>query len=167
MDTPDQAKGIAVSGNYVYVADYIAGLQIIDISNIASASIIKTVNTPGRANYVSVYNNYAFVSGSYDTDGGFVYLQIIDISNPSSASIIKTIHPPNPATSRSTIMNNYCYLADTTSGLVIIDINTISSSKIVKTIPTSDIARSVAVKDNYAYVADYEAGLQIIELWPK
>ena len=38
-DTPGQARGVYVSGNYAYVADYTSGLQIIDISTPASLTL--------------------------------------------------------------------------------------------------------------------------------
>src|SRR5262245_59724435 len=39
-DTPDQALEVAVSGTVAYVADRISGLQIIDISNPASPTLV-------------------------------------------------------------------------------------------------------------------------------
>ena len=35
-DTPGQAKGVAVSGNYAYVADWDHGLRVVNISNPAA-----------------------------------------------------------------------------------------------------------------------------------
>ena len=49
VDTPGNARGMAVSGTYAYVADDDSGLQVIDITNPASPQIVGSVDTPGEA----------------------------------------------------------------------------------------------------------------------
>jgi hypothetical protein len=46
-DTPGYALGVAVSGNYAYVADYDAGLQVIDVSDPANPRRVGGYDTPG------------------------------------------------------------------------------------------------------------------------
>ena len=65
VDTPGGAWGVAVSGDYAYVADYLSGLQVIDITTPASAQIVGSVDTPSEARGVAVSGNYAYVA-----DGG-------------------------------------------------------------------------------------------------
>src|SRR5687767_8751998 len=58
-DTSGTAVGVAVSGNYAYVADYTAGLQVIDVSNPASPQRVGGYDTSGLASGVAVSGNYA------------------------------------------------------------------------------------------------------------
>ena len=82
VDTPGDARGVIVSGNYVYVADSGSGLQVIDITTPASPQIVGSVNTPGSANGVAVSGNYAYVADEYSG------LQVIDIRRASSTEIV-------------------------------------------------------------------------------
>jgi len=76
-NTPNFAYGVEVVGNYAYVADYSAGLQIIDVSDPANPTLAGSYNTPGSSFGVTVSGNYAYVANSPT-------LQIIDISNPAN-----------------------------------------------------------------------------------
>jgi hypothetical protein len=56
---------VAVSGHYAYVADWDAGLQVIDVSDPANPRRVGGYDTPGYALGVAVSGNYAYVA-----DGG-------------------------------------------------------------------------------------------------
>src|SRR3989339_1257836 len=60
--TPDAAFGVYVSGNYVYVADWASGLQIINISNPASPTLTGSYDTPVNPGGVYVSGDYAYVA---------------------------------------------------------------------------------------------------------
>ncbi len=62
FDTPTWAWGVAVSGNYTYVADADAGLRIINISNPASPFEEGYYNTPVGAYGVAISGNYAYMA---------------------------------------------------------------------------------------------------------
>jgi len=103
-DTPGYAYDVAISSSYAYVADSGSGLQIIDISNPASPSIVGTYNTPGYAYGVAISSSYAYVAD------GELGLQIIDVSNPASPSIVGTYNTPDYATGVA-ISGSYAYVA--------------------------------------------------------
>ena len=56
-----EAYGVAVSGNYAYVADG-AGLEVIDVSNPANPQRVGGYDTSGYAYGVAVSGNYAYVA---------------------------------------------------------------------------------------------------------
>jgi hypothetical protein len=72
-DTGGMAWGVAVAGNYAYVADFNAGLQVIDVSNPANPVLVGGYDTSGWANGVAVSDNYAYVA---DAEWGLVILQL-------------------------------------------------------------------------------------------
>jgi hypothetical protein len=80
-DTPGDAWGVAVSGNYAYVAAASSGLRIIDITNPSAPTETGFYDTPGNAYGVAVSGNFAFVA---DRTGG---LLVIDVSNPAAPSL--------------------------------------------------------------------------------
>ena len=61
-DTPGYAFGVAVAGNYAYVADDEAGLRVISIADPAHPSEVGYYVTPGDAYGVAVAGNYAYVA---------------------------------------------------------------------------------------------------------
>ena len=73
-----QQGTLALSGNYAYLADSGAGLQVIDVSNPANPQRVGGYYTNGFAIGVAVSGNYAYVA---DYDAG---LQVIDVSNPTN-----------------------------------------------------------------------------------
>jgi DNA-binding beta-propeller fold protein YncE len=62
---------VAVAGAYAYVADYEAGLQIIDVSDPAAPVRVGGYDTSGGAYGVAVAGRYVYVA---DDGGGLVIL---------------------------------------------------------------------------------------------
>ena len=56
-NTSGRAYGVAVSGNYAYVLDYDAGLQVIDVSNPANPQRVGGYDYGGNALGVAVSGN--------------------------------------------------------------------------------------------------------------
>jgi len=54
LDTPGLARSVAISGSYAYVADGVAGLQIVDISDPGALALAGGYDTPGIAYAVAV-----------------------------------------------------------------------------------------------------------------
>jgi hypothetical protein len=65
------AYGVAVSGNYAYVADGSAGLQVIDVSNPTNYVNVGGYNTSGTTYGVAVSGNYAYLA---DVEWGLLIL---------------------------------------------------------------------------------------------
>ena len=76
FDTPGSAEGVAVSGSYVYVADWDAGLRVIDMSDPTAPVEVGSLSTSGYASGVTVSGGYAYVA---DHGAG---LSVIDVSDP-------------------------------------------------------------------------------------
>jgi len=76
-DTDGFASGVAVSGDYAYVADGTNGLVVIDVSDRTAPVEVGSYDTDGTARRVVVQGSYAYVA---DLGNGAV---VIDISEPS------------------------------------------------------------------------------------
>jgi len=158
VDTHD-AIDVYISGDYAYVADNQAGLQIIDIDPPEFAYIAKTVDTPYQAWDVHVASGYAYVADLVDG------LQIIDIDPLESAYILKAVHTPGYAEGVY-VSGSYAYVADEFAGMQIIDIEPPEFADIVKTVNTPGHADHVHVSGGYAYIGQEYGGLQIIDIEP-
>jgi len=143
--------GVAVQDNYLFVADYNSGLQIIDMHDPAKMNIIGSVILSGGYAYDVVVNgNYAYVADSY---GG---LYVVDISAPSNPVVAGSLSIGNVMSIYYD--NNYIYAANMDAGddgFMVIDVSDpahptkISSLYISQSSMPSDIVKN----GNYIYLA--------------
>ncbi len=156
-DTPDRALGVAVAGDYAYVANRNSGLLVIDIKDPDNPTLAGSYVTGGSARGVTVSGNFAFLA-----DKG-VGLSILDISTPTSPTLTGSYNTPDWA-ERVVVAGRYAYVADRTSGLQVIDINDPTSPTLAGTYDTPGEARDVAVSGNLAFVADLASGLLVLDI---
>jgi len=157
--TPGSALGVAVSGNYAYVADYHNGMQVYDVADPTNPVQIGHIDIVGDVTDVCVQGDYAYVSVS-NTSGS---LEIINISDPYNPFTEGSF----PAAARiysAAVSGNNAYLADGTAGLRIIDISTPSAPAFVGEYNTTGTAQGICVEGTYAYLTDSNPSLRIIDI---
>jgi hypothetical protein len=158
LDTPGDARDVAVEGNYAYVADRYSGLRIMDISDPTNPALAGVYNTSGIAYGVTIDGDYAYVS---DDDEG---VKVIDISDPTNPIQVGNYDTPGYSYEVA-IAGNYAYVADhDDGGLQVLDISDPTSPTLAGSYDTPSSARGVALAGNYAFVADLEAGLLTIDI---
>jgi len=150
-----QPWGVAVAGDYAYLACNSPGLQIIDISNPFDPQLRGLVDTPGSAWGVTVEGDLAYVA---DYGSG---LQIIDVSDPDAPEIVGAVDTPDTA-KRVMIKDNYAYVSDTSTGVQLIDVSDPEQPLIVGSVDTLGNAQDCYVRGNVAYIASGQAGQLII-----
>ncbi|MBD3350994.1 MAG: hypothetical protein GF364_05855, partial [Candidatus Lokiarchaeota archaeon] len=133
-----------------------ANNNILDIDSAQSLEL-GHVNTPGKANYVFIEDNTAYVA---DLEGG---LRIIDVSNPNTCVEIG-FNVTSGAAWDVHVQGKIAYVAANDSGLICIDVNDPTDNFILGSLYTSGDAQSVFVKNDIAYVAAWNAGLRCINI---
>ncbi|MBE7502569.1 MAG: peptidoglycan DD-metalloendopeptidase family protein [Verrucomicrobiales bacterium] len=151
------AVAVAVVGQYAYVADGGAGLQVIDVSNPANPRWVGGCDTFWGAQGVAVAGQHAYVA---DGPSG---LEVMDVSNPARPVRVGRTHTPGYAYGVA-VVGSYAYVADGKAGLQVIDISDPTNPVLVGGYDTPGSAEALAVAEHYAYVADGEAGLQVIDV---
>jgi hypothetical protein len=109
---------VAAQGDYAYVASEDAGLRIV---NLASGTLVSTVDTPGKAYDVAVAGSKAYVA---DYDG---LLRVIDIANPATAAEVGHLDqiPGNLALPyRVTVLGDGRVALGTFSDVRLVDVST-------------------------------------------
>jgi hypothetical protein len=154
VDTPGSAEGIAVAGNYAYVADWDKGLRIIDITDPLAAHEVGHYDTPGFAYGVAVSDNYAYVA---DHAAG---LQIINVTSKSNPTLARSYDTPGYAWAVA-VSGDYAFIADGFAGLLVLDVSNPATVSVVGSCPAVDSVMDVAVSGDYAYLADSTAGLRV------
>lgn len=168
-------SGVAVAGNYLYVADYLPAIEIVNISDPTHPSIVGRYATspfhpgPGATygpNALAVSGNYLYVA---DLGTGFY---ILDISNPASPVLVGS-YDPGDIGSLSSFANqysgvqvegNFAFVTDISGNLIELDVSNPTAPTLVESLHIGGVPRGLSVVGNYAYVADDYNGLKIINL---
>ncbi|MBY8999784.1 MAG: hypothetical protein KGD64_02620 [Candidatus Heimdallarchaeota archaeon] len=155
ISTSADAYGVAISGNYLYVAVSHAGLDVYDISTPTSPTFVDNVDLDGYAKKVEISGNYAYVACDL---GG---LQIVDISDPTNMTSIVHLDD-NTRYMGVDIKDSYVFVAGYLSSDYFMRMSDISD-------PYNPIATGVYelpyngydvfVNGDFAYVAATTAGL--------
>ncbi|MGD8805154.1 MAG: PKD domain-containing protein, partial [Chloroflexota bacterium] len=151
--------GIDVTGGHAYVADWNAGLRVIDVSNPAAPVEVSHLDTPEFALGIDVAGSYAFVT-DYSWNGG---LHVVDISSPAAPVEVGylALHYPIAVA----VSDTYAYVvASELDGLRVIDISKPNAPVEVSFAGMPDRAQGVEVDGDYAYVADSGAGLRVLDI---
>jgi len=148
-----QKQGVAVRGNYCYVAG--SGLDIFDISDPTHAFRVGWVYRP-NANVVALADHFAYM-GSI---GGF---WIVDISNPAMPIEITNVDNFAGWTTSVAVSGNYLYLAKGSDGLRIYDVSNPLSPTEVGSAPAPN-ASGFSVSGSYGFLANGTDGLRIYSL---
>ncbi len=155
-DTPGEAYGVDVFGNYAYVADHDSGFRVIDISTPESPEEVGFCGTPSYAQDVTISDSYAYVADLY------YGLRVIDISTPEDPEEVGFFDTPGVA-ENVVISDSFAYVADFFEGLRIINISTPSNPFEVGAYDTLEVW-DVTISGNYAFAASPGSGLRVIDI---
>jgi hypothetical protein len=152
-------RGLALAGNYAYLADGSAGLQIIDIANPLMPQWVGAAAFDG-ATCVAVSGSYAFVAGPWDRN-----IHVYDVSTPQSPQEICQVSMGlSTWITGLTTQGDYVYVSTLENALVILDISDPVHPVIIGTCYIPGMGWNVAVDGNVAYVASDYSGLQIVDV---
>lgn len=162
-NTSGTSYSVAVVGDRAFVADGEAGVQILDVSNPASAVHLGGFNTSGTAFNLQVEGHWAYVA---DGDAG---LAILDIRNASAPVLVGTLNTGRRVNAVQ-VSGNYAYLATGGSaiidgGLDIVDIRNPAVPVRIGRFATFDgAALGLHVTNEMAFLAKSDAGLVILDV---
>lgn len=158
----DKAYDVEVAGNYAYVADGLAHLTVLDVSNPLSPTIAGHAGTgSGEAHDVALLGNKLVMGEKfYGADDGT--LRFYDITNPTAPTVLHTTITPGFAKGVDAV-GSYAYVADEWEGMHVVQAT--SPYTIVGTATGGcNFAERVWSDGTYAYVAGGSCGLRIINV---
>jgi len=138
---------VFLSGNRVYAAGWVSGLQIIDVSNPQTPAVIGSFKTNAYSVYVS--NNRAYVSLA---QGG---VQIINVTQPTTPVLMGSI-PGTGFVHNIWVSGNRAYLAGLQTGLHVYDVTQPSTPVLKVSYMGAQYAWDVVTSGSLAYVAGSE-----------
>ncbi len=155
-------NGAQVLGNTAYVADWLMGLRILNLSIPSAPTLIRTFNDTGGAYSVQVVGEIAYVCAGTS-------LKIINVTLPDHPFLIGTYDTPTSVLSAQ-IVNNLAYvtyfnaMVPDSRGLHIVDIKTPSSPTFIGFYDIPDQTSTIRVVGEVAYIGNYTGGLIIINV---
>jgi hypothetical protein len=157
IDLPGSARGVVISGEYAYVADYTDGLKVIRVSYPIKPVIATDFSYSQDAFAVAVSGDYAYAGF------GSAGLTVVNISDPASPAFAGNYVTPGAAYGIA-IEGDYAYVADYSAGLTVVDISDPTNPALAGGYDTPGLARGIAISGNHAYVGDGTQGIQIIDI---
>ena len=118
----DYAHGIAVRGNYAYLANGQAGLSILDISNPCEPNLLSVCDTHGEAYGVALNEGGVYVSDALSDDGDSGVMNFIDATVPDYPYLEYSYYTGSYAY-RLAVQNNLVYIVNKERGFDIIDVS--------------------------------------------
>ncbi|MCV6609007.1 MAG: beta-propeller domain-containing protein [Campylobacterales bacterium] len=140
---PSIGRDLVLRGTIAYVANFVNGVQFIDIGNSSDLSILSSIDTEEYANSLVVAGSRMFVGDS----NNLVTIDIWDIETPR---IVSNIDIPNYG-KKVVSSGDYTYTIDTTKKLSIIDNSNIGNPSTVGTYTFSEQVNDLDIVGNYVH----------------
>lgn len=138
-------SGIAVNGNYAFIACSNFGLEIIDCSDKKMPEVVSSLEISTGVTSVAVKDGYAYVT---DRESG---VHIVDVMYPESAFIVDTVETESRVRNIF-ISGEYAVLAYYRCDLQILDISQPAAPVIAGTLELPGDPRAICIKGEYIYV---------------
>jgi hypothetical protein len=159
VDVPGSAQAMVVQGNYIYVAAYTEGLQVVDVFDPATPSLVGGLDTPGQCRGLYCSGGLVYVA---DGSEGF---RIISVAEPQSPQLMGAIDTFGLVRNLK-VAGNFAYLAVdwVSGGLMIMDVADPVAPTLVSVSPTAGTARDVEINGHHAYVSDNDGNIYVFDV---
>ena len=161
LDTDGNSMDVYVDGNYAYVADGWQDVKVINISDPTDPVLVSTVSNRGFTASVFVTGGYLYAGKGNWNNNSWEGLKVLDVNN--NYNEIGSIDLPDWAV-RIYVSGNYVYVAADYSGMLLVNINDLSSTFIEGYVEASHRTYDVYISNNFAYIADGYGGFKIADI---
>jgi hypothetical protein len=146
-------NGVALSGDYAFVANGGQGLSVVNISNPASPVFVTSAKLSGFANGVVVQGSYAYLSANDS-------LQVFNVEDPAAPYII-AFYPAASIINGVDVRGSLAYIVDgaysDSNQIRIIDLSDLLNPQLIgenATFSGAATLKGVSVYGDYAFITD-------------
>lgn len=150
-------KGIAIAGDFAYIADGEEGLRILNIQNPAAISQTGILDTPGDLTDLLVSGGYAYLA---DASQG---LRVVNISNPAAPAEVGSYVPAVGYSAGVAITGHYIFLSTGFKGMSVINVSNPNTPTEIGFYATQ-IGAGIAAVEGYTYVIASQFGATLQQL---
>ena len=151
---PHRVQGVAVAGNYAYLAAGVNGLAVIDVSDPAAPTELTAWEGSEFVFSVTVSGDHVFVSAGPDG------LRILSIADPTAPTEVGVFPATGGAPSEVAVRDSYAYVT-TTDSLLVVNVSEPSCPALAGTVPGVG-GSDLALWGDRAYVAD--PGIEVVDI---
>lgn len=155
-ETMDIANGIALAGDYAYVAGTSTGLLVLDISDPTTPVLVSSVDLSGVAQRVALGGLHAFVAV------GSLGVQVVDVTDPTAPAVVGGLDRDGSVMDVATD-GVLLYMADG-YGLVIVDVSDPANPLVVGELTVPGSVSRVCLVGSLAYVSGESAGVHLVDV---
>jgi hypothetical protein len=152
-----QTTGVAVSGDYAFVADATDGVRVVDISDPAAPGLVHTFHTGSFTEAVAVAGDRLYAANS---GAG---IQVLDISNPLAIPAALGSYATPGGTVGVTIAGTELFTSQGLGGVQVLDVSNPAAITPTALLEPPGYAWHTAYADDLLYVADGAGGLLIYQ----
>ena len=159
VSVPGFANGVAIQGNFAYVAAGGSGLQVVNVSgNRMTPAIVGSLSLPGNANYVTLVGNRAYVAA------GSAGLHVVDITTPTAPVLLGSFSTNGNALGVR-VRGNIAYVANG-SNLALVNVASPTSMIQISSLGLGGTAWNLDVDAgrNLAVVATGTSGISLVDV---
>jgi hypothetical protein len=146
--------GVAVSGNYAYVAGAMGGVRIVDVSTPTAPRLVSTFSTSG--NCFSV----AAEAGRLYAGSGDGTIQVVSVADPARPVAVGSYSSQGPVYGLS-VVGNQLFVSNGGGGIQVLDISNPAAVSLQTFIETPGEARQLVSSGDLLYVANGSGGVAI------
>ena len=152
-----QVSDVFVEGNLAYVLDTSANLNIVDISNPDSMSVLGNYYTGWASISCYVQNDTVYLCN------GASGLKILDATDPENITLIGEYDSPGSV--RTIHLDGILgYIADGSTGFAVLDLSDITQPQEIGRLDYDGYFEDIDYCNGIAYIADRDFGLHIIDV---
>ena len=162
--TVGDARGLAVNGEFSYIADGDNGLQILEVPSPGSISSRGNLPLGVPANNIEVVGNYAFLGCGEILESG--YLKVVNVADPDNPLLVGSSEMPSTAGALE-LRGHHLFITDRNNGFQIFDVSDPANPEIVGfyNYPGSILSTDITVEGDYAYLTgDVYIGLVVVDI---
>lgn len=156
---------LVMSAPYIFIrgSDGInRNIVAVDVSDVYNPVILGQIEyLQFSQNHISLCGNYIYTNIKEE---GIAYLKLLDITDPSDPSFVSEVPLPDTYVRDIFAYDDYAYVANDDSGLVIIDATDPLDPTISYVFSSAGAASRVAVSGNYAFALTTNGGLQVLDV---
>ncbi|MFH1743566.1 MAG: hypothetical protein ABIH23_31570 [bacterium] len=168
VDTPGNAWDVCVAGNYAYVADWEAGIAVIDVSSPSQPRYLKNIcwsDGDDQAHAILASGETLYVASAKH---GLVMVDISDLWNPEVIGIFKV--SSDGKTRGIAVKESTVYLGNSDSsqqlenGLYIVETSDPAHPEVVGALNFGDTVEGIVNSGNLLFVANGWSGVRVIDV---
>jgi hypothetical protein len=155
---PSMTENLIIRDHLAYVANHIAGLTIVDISNPAKPVLVSNINPGIDCDAIGLQKDCAVLYGHQESR--IVFVDISDPAQPRQLGIYQ--HEDKSFNQGELVLDNGLAYCTAKNGLVIVDVADPTHPKLVKVVEMSTV-HDVKVLNGYAFVSSLN-GITVLDM---